>query len=98
MLRRHKKLTVWLSALLLTALQLHGIMHLLGREKHEAGAADSSCAVCEHSLHQQSLAAPEAVRIDEASLGFFVEQVSIVSTTPQFRGFSPSLRAPPAVS
>ena len=97
MFRRHKKTTAILTALLLAALQLHGVLHMLGHAREDA-RDEANCSLCVQSLHQQGVEAAPVPQATGTVLGFAALESSILSAVPRFRGFSPSLRAPPAVS
>ena len=92
-MRRRKKFLSLVSVLLLAALQLHGLVHLFDGE-----GPGHACAACVETLSQSSLGAAEPVQAAPAALGFALLPACITFSAPRFRGFPPSLRAPPAFS
>jgi hypothetical protein len=96
MFRHRTRLTAFFAALLLTALQLHAVLHGFGHA--ESGGPEPACELCDHVLHQVSLVSPEPVQAPTAFPGFELAPVSTVSFHPQYRCFTPALRGPPALS
>ena len=98
MFRARKTALALFATLVLVAMQLHGVLHWLGIERHEEGSGSATCALCAQNFHQQSLAAQAPVQVAPAPLGFALAERPNASFQPRFRCFAPLFRGPPTVS
>ena len=97
MFRARKTALAFFAALMLVAMQLHGLLHFFGVEREEAGGS-ASCALCVQNFHQQSLGAQASVHLAPAPLGFALAERPSAAFRPSFRCFAPLFRGPPTVS
>ncbi|MES2202168.1 MAG: hypothetical protein V4498_07950 [candidate division FCPU426 bacterium] len=92
-LKRHKKSLSLFAALILAALQFHGVLHAAGKATH----ADSpGCQVCVSAL-SPAILSPDAAPVLRQTLGIELPSYYLSASSPlRFCGASLLLRGPPA--